>query len=85
MSDVTIRDIRVILTQPERGGRFTIVKVETSEPELYGIGCASYRTRPLAVKSAIEDYLRPFLLGKDVADITDIWLSSYVSEKNDRS
>ena len=79
MSNVKIRDIRAILTEPEPGMRFTVVKVETSEPGLCGLGCASLRTRANAVKAAIEDYLRPFLLGKDVADIEDIWQSSYVS------
>ena len=79
MSNVKIRDIKVIMTQPTPGGRFTVVKIETTEPGLYGLGDASYRTRPLAVRSAIVDYLRPFLIGKDVANIEDIWQSAYVS------
>lgn len=79
MSNVKIRDIKVIMTQPTSGGRFTVVKIETTEPGLYGLGDASYRTRPLAVRSAIVDYLRPFLIGKDVANIEDIWQSAYVS------
>ena len=29
--------------------------------------------------SAVNDYLRPFLIGKNPADIEDIWQSSYVS------
>ena len=53
MAGVKIRDIKVIMTQPPRGGRFTVVKIETTEPGLYGLGDASYRTRPLAVKSVI--------------------------------
>ena len=79
MSNVKIRDVRVILTEPTPGARFTVVKIETTEPGLYGLGCASLRTRPKAVKAAIEDYLRPFLIGKDPADIEDIWQSAYVS------
>jgi mannonate dehydratase len=79
MSNVKIRDVRVILTEPEPGSRFTVVKIETTEPGLYGIGCASLRTRPQAVKVAIEQYLRPFLIGKDPDDIEDIWQSAYVS------
>lgn len=78
MSPVTIRDIRVILTEPD-DIRLVIVKVETSEPGLYGLGCATFTMRPTAVVAAIEDYLRPFLIGRDVADIEDIWQSSYVS------
>jgi len=78
MTNVTIRDIRVILTEPDNI-RLVVVKVETSEPDLYGIGCATFTQRPSAVVAAVEDYLRPFLIGKDVADIEDIWQSSYVS------
>jgi mannonate dehydratase len=55
------------------------VKIETTEPELYGIGCATFTQRPTAVVSAVNDYLRPFLIGKNPADIEDIWQSSYVS------
>ncbi|MSQ09044.1 MAG: starvation-sensing protein RspA [Dehalococcoidia bacterium] len=78
MSNVKIRDIRVIFTEPD-GIRLVIVKVETTEPGLYGVGCATFTQRPTPVKAAIEDYLKPFLLGKSVDDIEDIWQSSYVS------
>jgi mannonate dehydratase len=79
MRNVKIRDVRAILTEPEPGSRFTVVKIETTEPELYGIGCASLRTRPQAVKVAVEQYLRPFLIGKDPSDIEDLWQSAHVS------
>ncbi|MDQ4044078.1 MAG: starvation-sensing protein RspA, partial [Chloroflexota bacterium] len=75
---VTIRDVRVILTAPDNI-RLVVVKVETSEPGLYGLGCATFTQRPLAVKTAIEEYLRPFLIGRDVHDIEDIWQASFVS------
>ena len=78
MSNVTIRNIRVILTEPDNI-RLVIVKIDTSEPDLYGIGCATFTQRPSTVKAAVEDYLAPFLIGRDVADIEDIWQSSYVS------
>ena len=78
MSKVTIRDIRTIFTEPD-GIRLVVVKIETSEPGLYGVGCATFTQRPTAVKAALDDYLRPFLVGRDVADIEDIWQSSYVS------
>ena len=35
MSNVKIRDIRAILTEPDPGARFTVVKIETTEPGLY--------------------------------------------------
>ena len=75
---VTIRDVKVILTAPDRI-RLVIVKIETSEPGLYGLGCATFTQRPLAVKTAIEEYLRPFVIGRDVHDIEDIWQASFVS------
>ena len=78
MGALKIRDVRVILTEPD-GIRLVIVKVETNEPELYGVGCATFTQRPTAVVAAVNDYLKPFLIGKDPADIEDIWQSAYVS------
>jgi mannonate dehydratase len=75
---VRIRDVRAICTAPS-GIRLVVVKVETSEDGLYGLGCATFTQRPLAVVSAVEDYLRPFLVGRPVDDIEDIWQASYVS------
>lgn len=72
MSNITIRDIRVINTRPA-GSNLTIVKVETSEPELYGLGCATFTYRYKAVTMVVEDYLKPLLLGRLVSDIEDIW------------
>ena len=59
MPVVTIRNIRTILTEPDNT-RLVIVKVETSEPDLYGLGCATFTQRPTAVYAAINDYLAPF-------------------------
>ena len=78
MSNVTIRDISTIFTEPD-GIRLVIVKIETSEPGLHGVGCATFTQRPTAVKVAIDDYLRPLLVGKCVDDIEDIWQTSYIS------
>ena len=69
---VTIRDIRVFLT---RG--LVVVKVDTSEPQLYGLGCATFTYRATAVAKVIDDYLRPFLIGKDASQIEDIWQSCH--------
>src|SRR4030095_1062520 len=75
---VKITDVKVILTQPG-GDHLVIVKVLTSEPGLYGIGCATHRERPLAVATAVNEYLKPFLIGRNCDDIEDIWQSAYVS------
>ena len=78
MENITIRDVRTILTAPEGIG-LVVVKIETSEPGLYGLGCATFTQRILAVKSAVDDYMKPFLLGKDPQRIEDIWQSAMVS------
>ena len=74
MDIITIRDIRVFVTAPHNIN-LVVVKVLTSENGLYGLGCATFTWRYKAVVTAIEEYLRPFLIGKNVADIEDIWQS----------
>ena len=78
LSPVKIKDIKVILTAPDRI-RLVVVKVETTEPGLYGWGCATFTQRAYVVQTAIEKYLKPFLIGRNVDEIEDIWQSSYVS------
>lgn len=71
-SPVTITDVQVILTQPGNS-RLVIVKVLTSEDGLYGLGCATFTQRVFAVEAAIERHLKPFLIGRDVDRIEEIW------------
>ena len=73
-----ITDVKTILTAPA-GIRLVVVKVMTSEPGLYGLGCATFTQRPRVVATAIDRYLKPFLVGKDPLRIEDIWQSSFVS------
>jgi len=75
---VTITDVKTILTAPA-GIRLVVVKVLTSEPGLYGLGCATFTQRALAVATAIESYLKPFAIGRDVDRIDDLYQSAYVS------
>ena len=77
MNKVTIEDVQVILTQPA-GSHLVIVKVITSEPGLYGLGCATFTQRYHAVAAAIEHHLKPFVLGRDVDRIEEIYRMSCV-------
>ncbi|MBT3273463.1 MAG: starvation-sensing protein RspA, partial [Spirochaetales bacterium] len=75
---VVIRDVKTIFTQPQ-GSRLVIVKILTSEPDLYGLGCATFTQRFHAVHAAIEKHLRPFLIGRDVSRIEEIWQMAMVN------
>lgn len=72
MNDITIRDIKVFVTAPH-DINLVVVKVETSEPELYGLGCATFTWRYKAVVTAIEEYLAPMLKGRSVHNVEDLW------------
>jgi mannonate dehydratase len=74
---ITIQDVQTILTQPD-GSHLVIVKLVTSEPGLYGLGCATFTQRYHAVRAAIEKHLKPFLLGRDVARIEETWQMAMV-------
>lgn len=69
---ITIQDVQVITTQPT-SQRLVIVKVITSEPGLYGLGCATFTQRFHAVVTALEKHLKPFALGRDVARIEEFY------------
>ena len=73
---ITIRDVRVILTAPA-GINLIVVKIETSEPGLYGLGCATFTQRWTAVAAAITEHLRPLLVGREVDRIEEIWQLMY--------
>ncbi|HLQ44378.1 MAG TPA: hypothetical protein VK137_06600, partial [Planctomycetaceae bacterium] len=73
-----ITDVKAILTAPA-GIRLVVVKVLTNEPGLYGLGCATFTQRPRVVETAVNDYLRPFLIGKNPLAIEDVWQSCFVS------
>ncbi len=73
-----IKDISVIECEPA-GTRLTVVKITTDQDGLYGYGCATFTQRADLVKPAVENYLKPFLLGKTTDRIEDIWQSCYDS------
>jgi mannonate dehydratase len=73
-----IFDVKTILTAPARI-RLVVVKVVTNEAGLYGLGCATFTQRARVVETAVDKYLKPFLIGKDPLQIEDIFQSSFVS------
>jgi mannonate dehydratase len=73
-----ITDVKTILTAPANI-RLIVVKVETNEPGLYGLGCATFTQRARVVETAVDKYLRPFLLGKNPLLIEDTYQSMFVS------
>ncbi len=78
MTPITITNVKTILTAPA-GIRLVVVKVETSEPGLYGLGCATFTQRYAAVATAIERHVKPFLIGKEVHRIEDIFQTLMVN------
>jgi mannonate dehydratase len=78
LPSVKIKSIKAIPTAPE-GLNLVIVKVETTEPGLYGIGCASFTQRAEAVVTAINKYMPDFCIGRDADNIEDIWHAFYTS------
>jgi mannonate dehydratase len=76
---VTIRDVQTFLVQTSGAGmRFVIVKVLTSEPGLYGLGCATFTQRFRAVHAALEHHLKPFVIGRDVTRSEELFQMAMV-------
>ncbi|MGB4135771.1 MAG: enolase C-terminal domain-like protein [Microbacterium sp.] len=73
----TITDVRCVITAPE-GVNLVVVIVETSEPGLIGYGCATFTQRAFVVRTAIEEHVRPLVLGRAVADVADIHRAVFV-------
>ncbi|MBB5867594.1 mannonate dehydratase [Allocatelliglobosispora scoriae] len=75
-----ITGVRAIVTAPERVP-VIVVRVDTNDPGLYGLGCATFTQRFHAVVAAVDQHVAPMLIGRHPADIEDITrmvhLSSY--------
>ena len=78
MPALKIKSVKAIGTAPQ-GANLVVVKVETTEPGLYGIGCATFTQRAEVVVTAINNYMSDFCVGKDVDNIEDMWQSFFVS------
>ncbi len=73
-----ITNVKAILTKPDRA-RLVVVKVDTSEPGLYGLGCATFTQRASAVAVAVDRFLSAFAKGRDPDNIEDMWQTAYTS------
>ena len=78
LSPITIRAARVITTSPQGRYQWAFLKLETSEPGLYGIGSASNLFHCAAIATAIEKTYAPFWIGKNPDRIEDLWQATNV-------
>ncbi len=67
-----ITDLRVITVRPTTEN-LVIVRIDTSEPGLYGLGDATFTQRYAAVVTVLETYFKPLLIGRDPRNIEDIF------------
>src|SRR6201999_4345306 len=68
MQPLEITDVKIIATAPS-GANWTIVKVETSEPALYGLVAATLQEIPQAAQAYIEKILNRSVIGKNSDEI----------------
>ncbi len=83
-----IQDVTVIEVGGGGVNDSTVVKVTTDQAGLYGYGCATHSFpggRSRLVRAAVEDYLKPLVLGRTTERIEQIWQICYMSSyyKND--
>ncbi|HEX2911731.1 MAG TPA: enolase C-terminal domain-like protein, partial [Chloroflexia bacterium] len=69
-----ITEVRVFLTGPSRN--YTLVKILTDDPEIYGVGDGTVNGSEPLVAAALEHFA-PLLIGRDPAAIEDIWQTIY--------
>ncbi len=83
-----IRDVKVIQVGAGGINDSTVVKVTTDQAGLYGYGCATATFpggRARLVAAAVDQYLKPLVMGRTTDRIEQIWQLCYMSSyyKND--
>jgi mannonate dehydratase len=73
-----ITDVRATVTAPG-GINLVVVRVDTTEPGLHGLGCATFAWRAHAVRQVVEHDLAPLVRGRDPHRIEDLWASLHTS------
>ena len=73
MSEIRITDVRAIETAPQPGSNLIVVRIDTNQPGLYGLGCATFTQRHKAVVTAIDTYMKQLLVGRDATNVQDAW------------
>lgn len=69
--DLRIRSVRTIVTAPE-GIPLVVVRIDTTEPGLYGLGCATFTQRWPAVRAYVDEHWERLLVGRYPGDIGDL-------------
>src|SRR3954466_7884176 len=69
--DIRIRAVRAIVTAPQ-GIPLVVVKIDTTERGLYGLGCATFTQRWKAVQTFVDEHLSRLLVGRYPGDIGDL-------------
>lgn len=73
MSEIRITGVRAIETAPQPGCNLIVVRIDTNQPGLYGLGCATFTQRHKAVVTAVDTYMNQLLVGRDATNVQDAW------------
>ncbi|MFZ4451653.1 enolase C-terminal domain-like protein [Salibacterium aidingense] len=76
--ELKITEVEVFITAPANID-LVVVRVQTNKSGLYGLGCATFTQRAAAVKTVVEEYMQPLLVGSDPMETEDIWQRLNVS------
>lgn len=68
-----ITKVECFVTRPD-DSNLVLVKVYVDHPTVrFGWGCATFNQRALAVKTYVDEYIAPLVVGRDANNIEDIW------------